>query len=119
MARPVTCRVSGWEELGPGGLSCTAQGLPDTRWAELATLLALVACDVPEAAACKTTFPGCPRGQQVRPPRNTDLGSEARAPLGALLGSGRHRRPPPCGDLGESGDPARWSLRSLPTALLP
>lgn len=118
MARPVACGGSDCEELGPGGLSCTAQGLPDTRWADLATLLALVACEVPEAAACKTTFPGCPHGQQVRPPRNADLGSEARAPLGALLGSGCHRRPPPCGDLGESGDLARWSRRSLPTTLL-
>lgn len=55
-----------------------ALSLPDTRWADLATLLALVVCEVPGAAACKTTFPGCPRGQQVRPPPNSDLGIEAR-----------------------------------------
>ena len=55
-----------------------AWGLPDPRWADLATLLALVVCEVPGAAACKTTFPGCPRGQQVRPPPDSDLGSEAR-----------------------------------------
>lgn len=110
-----------WQRMGRArawGLSCMARGLPDTRWADLAALLALVVCEVPEAAACKTTFPGCPRGQHVRPPRNADLGSEARALLGALLGSGRHCPPPPCGNLGESGDRARWRQRSLPTTLL-